>query len=228
VIAAAGLASAASGQSIVTNLPGTFIDISPAGTNQGTDSTAHGDDVYAAIPVNFGNSFVPAGTMQVGSNGILLQTTAAGFTNAALANLSPGVGYYPYWDDLRSDNAGPPPGTIYYANLADRTVIQWNNIGTFAGGTGTGTFEIQIFNGPSGPGGSVAQFLYNDVDFGGTGSFGASATIGIVDTGTGFAQYSFNVANAVVAGTVVSILPAPASLALLGLGGLMAGRRRRA
>jgi hypothetical protein len=179
--------------------------------------------VSASIPIATGNIILPAGNGFVGSNGMLTISSVTTFTNAALSGASV-RGYYPFWDDLRSDNAGPPPGTIYYANLPGVTIVQWNNIGTFAGGTGTGTFQIQIFDGSSGV---LAQYIYPDVDFGGTGSFAASATIGAVaDVANGFAQWSFNTAS-IQNGSVLTILPAPGSLALLGLGGLLAGRRRR-
>jgi hypothetical protein len=189
VAAAAGFSFAGSSMAaitIVNNIPGTFIDISPAGNGLGIDSGVHGDDLSGSIPINTGNIIMPAGN--------------------------------------NYDNVGPPPGTIYYANMPGVTIVQWNNIGTFAGGTGTGTFQIQIFDGSSG---ILAQYIYPDVDFGGTGSFAASATIGAVaDVANGFAQWSFNTAS-IQNGSVLTILPAPGSLALLGLGGLLASRRRR-
>lgn len=221
VIGVAGMSQGA--LVIVNNLPGTFIDISPAGSGIGIDSGVHGDDLSGSIPCATGNVILPAGNNFVGSNGMLTTTAFTTFTNAALSALSV-RGYYPFWDDLRSDNAGPPPGTIYYANLPGVTVVQWNNIGTFSGGAGTGTFEIQIFDGSSG---ILAQYLYRDVDFGGATNFGASATIGAVDGPVeGFAQWSFNVAS-IQNGSILTIVPGPSSLALLGLGGLLAGRRRR-
>jgi hypothetical protein len=231
LIAMAGLAAATPSQaqiSIVNNIPGTFIDISPAGNGLGIDSGVHADDAAAAIPVNIGNIILPAGNMFVGSNG--MGATATGITTFSNATLTAASvrGYYPYWDDLRTDNTtSTPPGTIYYANLPGVTVIQWNNVVQFGNPApgNEGTFELQIFDGSSG---ILAQMFYPDVTFGTAGlNNGSSATIGAVaDAANGFALWSFNTAS-IQDGSVLTIVPAPASLALLGLGGLIAGRRRR-
>jgi MYXO-CTERM domain-containing protein len=222
ILAAAGVALAATAANaqyaIVNSMPGAFIDIS--GT--GTDLNLNADDSTVAFNSTIGNAILAAGALRVSSNG----NVQAGTTNSAFSNVAlPAAGFtnamFPYWDDMRTDNTG---GDVFAQNLADRTIIQWNNIGTFAGGSGTGTFQVQIFNGSSG---ILAQFIYVDVEFGGAADFGGSATIG-VQTPAAFAQWSFNQPDAVRNGTILTVTPAPSALALLGLGGLVASRRRRA
>lgn len=213
VFALAGLASAASAQlSAVNNIAGTWIDIAQAANDTGL----HADDQSVAFNASFGNAVLAAGTINISSNGTACNPAVNSFGNSALP-VAGTAGYYPYWDDLYNVTIG----NIYAANLGDRTVIEWFNVQQFPG-VNNATFELQIFNGGTGPGGALAQFLYQSIS--GFGN-GASATIG-AQNATSFAQWSFNTAS-IQDGSVISIVPAPASLALLGLGGLVAGRRRR-
>jgi hypothetical protein len=114
--------------------------------------------------------------------------------------------------------------------MGDRFIIQWNNVTSFTTpvpAENRGTFQVQIFD-AAGP--ALAQFLYLDVDWGNGTSGGLGATIGAVGAGAtprAFAQFSHNTAT-IQPGVVVSIVPAPGAIALLGLGGLVATRRRRA
>jgi hypothetical protein len=216
MLAAAG---AAHGQySIVSNIPGTFMDISGTGTPLNLS-----DDGSANITTSL------LGVLRVGNNGgISRNTTAAlGFTNAAL----PQVGtfftsgaFLPAWDDMYGGTTAL--GNVYWQELSDRVVVQWTR-NHFDFRTDTITFQAQLF-GATGPG--LAQYLYQDMIFAGdTGARdnGASATIGYQHDAASFAQWSFNTAS-VQNGMVLTVIPAPASVALLGLGGLVAARRRRA
>jgi hypothetical protein len=218
-IIAAATTSAAVGQIVINNsTPGAFIDIAVPANNLNIE----GDDVSGTFLATHGNIILPAGNIFPSSNGTLTSPAQNGFTNAAITGTS-NNGYYPFWDDMRTDlNADG----IYGVNLVDRTIIQWNNMQLFgAPGTDFGTFQIQIFS--SGP--ILAQMIYRDVTWTDlTGHDGGlSATIGAKVDATNFAQWSFNM-QSIQDGTILTIVPAPASLALLGLGGLIAGRRRRA
>jgi hypothetical protein len=203
--------------SIVDNLPGAFIDISGTGTNLAVE----GDDINGTFAATHGNSILPVGNLLPSTNGTVTSPATNGFTNGTLSGTS-NAGYYPLWDDFRTDSGG---GDIFAQNLADRTIIQWNNLRTFdAPGTDLGTWQLQIFS--SGP--ILAQYLYSDVGFGNANSNGGSATIGAVQTGTSprqFAQWSFNVAS-IQSGSILSVIPEPASAMLLALGGLALLRRR--
>lgn len=227
VLAAVGTALAASAAqaqlSIVSNLPGSFMDISGTGTNLNIE----GDDVSGTFAATHGNIVLPVGNILPSTNGTVTSPAQNGFTNQTLSGTS-SAGYYPFWDDMRTDFGG---GDIFAQNFADRTIVQWNNMILFGATnppTDFGTFQLQIFS--SGP--VLAQFIYQDVVFGATPpghDNGASATIGAVQSGTAprfFALHSFNVAS-IQNGSVLSVIPAPGAAALLGLGGLVAARRRR-
>lgn len=219
LLAAVGLgiaASAASAQiSIVNSIPGAFIDISGTGTNLGLE----GDDSATSFTAAHGNIVLPSGTVFVSTNGLVTNVANTGFTNTAMP-LGTGFGYAPLWDDFRTDSGG---GDIFVQNFADRTIIQFNNLRTFATpGTDLGTWQIQIFS--SGP--VLAQYIYQDVTFGNASDNGGSGTIGAEAADGSFAQWSFNTAS-IQAGTVLSVVPTPGAAAMLGLGGLVALRRRR-
>lgn len=219
VLSVLGLAaSAANAQlSIVNNLPGAFIDISGTGTNLNVE----GDDTGTLFAATHGNSIHPAGNLFVQTNGTATNSAFTSFSNSALPFAGAVYGYAPFWDDFRTDLGG---GDIFAQNLADRTIIQWNNVRTFAGpGTDFGTFQLQIFS--AGP--VLAQFAYQDVIFGNASDNGGSATIGVEALNGSVAQWSLNTPGAVTAGTVLSVIPTPGAAALLGLGGLAAIRRRR-
>lgn len=204
-----------------------FIDISAI---PGANTGLHADDASVAFNALNGNCILPAGTINISSNGTIAVPAQNTFTNAVLS-LTSNQGYYPFWDDLRTDNA---TGNVFAANVGTTTIIQWDQVGTFAGGTGTGTFEVQILNNPSGSG-LQAIYTYVDTDFGGTpgSNFGASATIGARagnPSSEGFVQNSFNAVNSAPSQTSLGVfcsVPTPGAAGLLGLGGLVALRRRR-
>lgn len=237
LLAVVGLAMATTGAnaqlSIVNNLPGTFMDISGTGTF--IDST---DDSEHTITSTVGNNAFPAGMVRIGNNGAVASMVSTGdisFVNNAI----PAVGHpsgvpatawdimYPFWDDLIPTTAAN--SGIYHQEMDGNLIIQWNEQDHFgAPGTGTVTFQLKIFG--SGP--VLAQFIYQDAEFaaGALQNNGGSATIGfstLASTGNNNVQWSFNTMS-ISSGTVLSLVPAPGSAALLGLGGLLAARRRRA
>jgi len=225
-LAGLALASAASAQlSIVNNIAGSFVDISGTGTSLGLN----GDDATAAlaIPVGFGNAVLSDGAGVVSTNGRYnVAPGDASFTNTIIAAGSAAQGYYPYWDDLRTDAVG---SNIYSQIVGDAFIVQWD--ATFFSGGAPIRMQLQIFNaaGQAAHGGALAQYLYQPIP--GVVSYdGGSATIGAMDDQGNIAQWSFNTPGAVTPGqTVLSIVqvPAPGAAAMLGFGGLLAARRRR-
>ncbi len=142
-------------------------------------------------------------------------------------------------------------------DLADDTlVVTWDGVGVFPSNNAEfNTFQVAIsgirnaFGGPNGLGGLNAAFSFGDMNWSvGTASGGAAATVGI-NEGTGALRFDqigrfdhhgtdYN-GNVTPSGTDYldgrdyffdacnGIVPAPGALGLLGLGGLVAGRRRR-
>jgi hypothetical protein len=225
---------------ILTNLGGTFTDISGSGTALNpTDDSEHN------ISTTVGNAIFAAGNVRVGNNGGMgfgITNGDLGFLNVAIpANGGIGAGetgvfanstpahpqvLLPYWDDLLPG----PTGNIFWQEAMGTLIVQWNSEGHFLGGGATATFQIKIFS--AGP--VFAQFLYNDIN-GLNFLGGQSATIGYMDGAVGGPnagnniQYSFNTANAVTNGTVLSIVPEPGTFVAIGIGlaGLALARRRR-
>jgi len=201
---------------IVDDLPGAFIDISV-----GSTALNLGDDDEILISGSgIGNSVFPTNFVAVGNNGGL------GFRNSSLTDLSPlnaaipsgsafvgGQALLAFWDDIDDKN-----GDVYSMQLTDRLIVQWD--GRNIDGTGdTVTFQIQIFEQSAvGSDNIVAQFLYADIEQTRPAG-GVSTTIGYQDGGVGLGdfQWSFDTANAVADGTVLSVVltPEPSSLLML-------------
>ena len=220
--AAMCFAGAANAQlSWVTNVSGTWIDISTTGTALNLS-----DDGEVNIASTVSNAVFGAGA-RVGSNGAVRFAGGGlnlGFTNGTIPSTnmvggdqSPAV----FWDDINTSSG--TNGQIYWEDVGNTLVVQWEMAGFF-GSQDTATFQMQIHG--SGP--TLAQFLYRDVTSARANS-GGSATIGYQDGGVGFGdlQFSFNTAGAVSNGMILSLVPAPGAAVLLGLGGLVATRRRR-
>jgi hypothetical protein len=245
ILAVAGLAGIASAQiSIVNNLPGSFTNIAGAA---GATFIASADDSGHNIVTTVGNVAFPAGNVRISNNGNahsfgpgLHSTTGTAWTNAAIPagaghagafGLTPVGVMMPWWDDL-FPVAGGSSG-IWWQESGNTLTIQWHDQDAFgAVGTGTVRFQMKLFNTGSN-GATLAQFIYDDAEFavGSTQNNGGSGTIGYstaspAGAGLNNAQWSFNT-QSIQTGSVLTIIPAPGALALLGLGGLVAGRRNR-
>jgi MYXO-CTERM domain-containing protein len=241
---------------IFNSVPGTWTDITGTGTNLnlGDNGVA---DVTATIGNRVfrpGNLRIwTDGALAWGTptpNG----PTLAGFTNQTIPEpfgtppaLSAGYTYLlPYWDDL--DNNGrlgeptPVNSDVYWQESGDTLIVQWNNLARFVDGMPTAdraSFQVQIFRDDTNNH-IYMQTLYDPNAAPGEGilgpSFmgGASATVGYVSPGPGInngenSLWGFNgEPNGLMNGTVLTMTPAPGGVALLGLGALLAGRRRRA
>ena len=132
----------------------------------------------------------------------------------------------------KSDPARPwppvemSPKYVKTLALAYKTWLQWDGK-QFTDSTDTVTFQLQIFEGVRGGNPIYAQMIYADVEQP-RADGGGSATIGYQDGGAGFnsVQWSFNLSGAVSNGTVLSLIPEPASLALIAIGAWVSHRRR--
>jgi hypothetical protein len=230
LLAVGGLAASANAQlMIVNNVPGTYRELvgDPAATYFDL-----GDDNSTNISSTVGNAVLPAGTHRLNNNGGIAWNNLGntGFTNAGLpsAGLAGGnQGLAVYWDDLYTFSGTQGGQGVYVLEDAGVLYVTWN-VGHIQEVNSNARIQLQVFS--SGP--NIAQFFYHSgMDFNNSPAFGngASATIGYQNGPAGFntVQYSFNTAGAVTDGTVLTLIPAPSSLALLGLGGLLAARRRR-
>ncbi len=208
---------------IVDTEPGTFIDISDSGISLGIS----GND-EAIINTTISNTVFPGGDVVVGNNGGL------GFGDLTDPNLPPlneeipsaaafggGQALFGFWDDI--DNTY---GDVFYEVRTDRLIVQWDGK-QFTDSTDTLTFQIQIFDDVRGGNPIYAQIIYTDIEQP-RADGGGSATIGNQDGGAGFndVQWSFNTSGAVSNGMVLSLIPEPASLALIVIGGSALFRRR--
>lgn len=118
------LLPAAAQLTLVSNLPGTYVDISTSGT-----PLSLADDGETTIITTIGNALLPAGDVRVGSNGgARFRGTGQNlaYANAAL----PAFGAFsfesqallPFWDDLNSGSGSL--GEIYWQQLPGMLVIQ--------------------------------------------------------------------------------------------------------
>ena len=212
-----GTAAIANAQvTAVTNIAGTFIDISSTGTSLGASNQ---DDAAFSISATHGNRILAAGNIFASTNGLVSSAASTAFTNNPVASTANGT-YCVFWDDLIFRG----PGDMYVQNLADRTIIQWNAVQHFSSSPSTATFQLQIFD-EGGP--VLAQMLYSDIDFGDSSSFGASATIGAHLADNSVTEFSMNNAS-IQDGSVVSfVVPAPGAAAAMGLSAVAGLRRRR-
>jgi hypothetical protein len=241
VVVALAAGSAASAQFVTaTNTkPGQFIDISTFGTRlELTD-----DGVSQPIPYNRPNRVIRSGPMRIGNNGgvgfnveqFREDSTDLPPDNEALPSAiayGGGQALLPFWDDPGADVGG-----VFYTQLADRVVIQWdrNFNAAFRGGTerpNFGSWQLQLIDAGAAVDAPFAQFVYRDIEDS-PALGGAIATIGYQDGGVGFntVQWSFNQAGAVSNGTVLSFelsnIPSPGALGLCAAGLLLGARRRR-
>jgi hypothetical protein len=213
------LATLASGQSFSNVYPGTFVDLSPAGTN-GTAITPTDDSTHTIV-TTVGNGLFPAGSVTIGNNGVLSAAGAAAgpFTNADILTTGVPSGLtatangiiLPFWDDLYP--AAGNPTQIYWQEIGGVLYVEWSKENHFSSAN-VGediTFEVQIYSNPA-AGTPWIQILYPDATFGGTmaaNDNGLSATVGWVKAANTIGQntkWSFNTA-AVPNGLVLSIFP---------------------
>jgi hypothetical protein len=197
------LAPLASAQlTIVSNLPGTFVDISATGT-----PLSLADDGEVDIVTTIGNALLPAGTARVGSNGAVRfqgGSLELGFTNGALPNANvfgSEQSLVPFWDDINTQSGAV--GEIYWQETMGMLIVQWHDVEFYnSPGQGTARFQLQV---PA-TGSTWARFVYADIQQPRPNG-GGSATIGYQAGGFGNdVQHSFDTAGAVSDNTVLSLV----------------------
>jgi hypothetical protein len=228
------LTAVAGAQHFVTDIPGTFVDLSTTGTSTLIATT---DDSGHSFVSTVGNAMFPAGNLRLGNNGALVNTGATvttgtpSLTNATIASgtntVPTGLGttasivaaLCPFWDDLDTLTAG---GTeVRWEEIGGNLYVMWKNESHYPDAAGaTITFEIIVYGGASGACVPYVQFIYVDSAFGAPHTAfdnGASATIGYVAAAAlgGVLKnslWSFNqpVAQiAVTSGMVLSLVEGP-------------------
>jgi subtilisin-like proprotein convertase family protein len=201
--AGAAVSSSAMGQyQIVSNVPGTYLDITATGAYYNL-----GDDGTTDITSSIGNGLFPAGPVRISNNGAVAwgNTGFIPFTNAAIPSAGlagGGMAIAPYWDDLYTWPNVPGQG-VYVQESSGTLYITWN-VGHILVTDSSGIVQLQVPS--SGP--ALAQFIYQNVSSYGTNqNNGASATVGFQTSASAGVQYSFNAAGAVQNGMVLSIVP---------------------
>lgn len=187
---------------IVDHLPGKFIDIAETG---GTPLHL-GDDEEVEIGTLPGNIVFLTGTVVVGNNGgigFCPPDNDLAAVNQAIPSddaFGGGQGVLLFWDDIDDKE-----GDVYFLLEEDRLIVQWSDR-NLAGTSDTVDFQVQIFFG-AGPEDIIAQYLFADIEQPRAGG-GVSASIGYQDGGAGFGdfQWSFDTADSVGNGTVLSLI----------------------
>lgn len=150
-----------------------FIDIASTGTVavlQSVFSFPPKDEGLALVNLPFEIKFYghTYNQLQISSNGFV--TFDVNFTDFTWANqyfpdpANPNLVVAPFWDDLD----GTAAGEIYYQQMGDRFVIQWNNWDYWGGADPTMTFQLILFQNAS-----KMLFVYENV------TDNSGATVGI-------------------------------------------------
>lgn len=175
--------------------------------SSGTDYfSAYADDGNATQPspfaVKFFNVDYSAGiSFHACTNGwVSFSSNSTIYSNTALPNSGePYTSICLYWDDLVYRDSVSPHSHIYnYVTGSSPNqiwVISYVDIYGLAMSTDPGSFQVQIFEEPSGsPYNNTIEFHYLDTNFEGTGmDSGISATVGMQDEdGLSGIQYSYN------------------------------------
>lgn len=210
------------------DVAGSFIDISGSGNflNLSDDGETTRFSSFLGRDIRIGNN----GGIALSSSGNLSwRNRDLPSNNAFGRNVE---AFLPYWDDLDSESGG-----VYWQDLGDRLVVQWDDLNHYPGtfvNSGI-TFQAQVFksSADAGAGDVLAQFIYTDTNFAASQSFwdnGASATVGYQNSSTSLV-WSFNQA-VITNGSVITIqavVPEPSSLVMMMIAGtpLLFHRRRK-
>jgi hypothetical protein len=158
-----------------------------------TDGTALdlADDGEANVTLPFSFNFYGALStdLRVGNNGGALFGVTTGDLSVANADLGTTTAsnlIVPFWDDIDSDT-----GNVYYKTVGTAPhrlfVVEWYNRPHFSN-VGSATFELILYESTNN-----IKFQYQDVVFDNASyDYGASATVGIRQTGNNYLQYSYN------------------------------------
>ena len=158
-----------------------------------TDGTPLGlaDDGEANVTLPFPFNFYGTSStdLRVGNNGGVLFGVTTGDLwagNDPLGSTDVNNVIAAFWDDIDSET-----GDVYYKTVGNpgsrQFIVEWYNRPHFSN-TGAGTFQMILYEGTNN-----IKFQYLDLDFGDADyNYGASATVGIRQSGTNYLQYSYN------------------------------------
>ena len=159
-----------------------FEDISSFGIT----GLVNGDDRYFTITTDALSGFEfefygrDQGDFHVSSNGLI--TFGSGYTAWYNSNLtsSPTLSaIVPFWDDLVVDGSGSVLWCLRGTGDNQRLIIQWDDVRFYGhGSSGRVTFQTILYEADN-----SIRFNYLDLDAGSHHSEGASASVGIKDTG---------------------------------------------
>jgi len=190
----------------------------------GTQQTAFGEAIYPTVGW-FGRA--PGSFAEGGSIGVLGPNSIAPGTLVQTSGDAGSDGSYRFAAGLDPLYAVTPDGkTLFNANGQVGTgLIQGGQAPTVVGGENQNTDNrVEVFRGQVSfayTEGDISEFVAllgeADIDFTGGASFYIDDTLNV---GTGLPSMS-NI------GGLITVVPAPSAVAMLGLGGLVAGRRRR-
>ncbi len=149
------------------------------------------DDGEANVTLPFAFTFygVSSTAIRVGNNGGILFNATTGdvpLTNSDLGSTTVNNLIVPFWDDIDSDT-----GNVYYKVVGTAPyrifVIEWYDRPHYSN-IGDATFELLLYESTNN-----IKFQYQDVVFGNASyDYGASATVGIRQSGSNYLQYSYN------------------------------------
>ncbi|GAB3094068.1 hypothetical protein GCM10027159_10520 [Lysobacter terrae] len=157
--------------------------VTPAISHAGIDTGLFGDDRAAGpFPVGFSFNYYGQTFTQfyVTTNGLV---QFSGPTTAYSNSCLPAYGntLYVFWDDLRTDVAGQPTGTIKYQTIGEapnrKLIVQWTNQYFYGENLPMGTFEAILSEGSD-------EIKYQYRNLIGARSLGNSATIGLQGAST--------------------------------------------
>jgi Subtilase family/Carboxypeptidase regulatory-like domain len=150
-----------------------------------------GDDGEANVTLPFSFNFygTDSTAIRVGNNGGLLFGVTVGdlaVTNENLGTTTTNNLIVPFWDDIDSDT-----GDVYYKTVGTapyrQFIVEWFNRPHYSN-IGNATFELILYETTNN-----IKYQYQDVVFGNVSyDNGASATVGIRQTGSNYLQYSYN------------------------------------
>jgi hypothetical protein len=152
---------------------GTLVNLLPTGIFDPKDEGMA--TINMPFSVNFyGNSY---NTLQVNSNGAVMFDMS--FFNDMYSNVGipsidpPQLLVCPFWDDLD----GSAGGDIYYQQIGNQFIIQWNNWGHYPSGTENMIFQVVFFQNSS-----TIWFVYENITDQGDATFGienGDGTVGL-------------------------------------------------
>ncbi len=152
----------------------------------GNVGLSYGDDKYFRIASSslpdFDFDFYgrDQGDLYVTSNGLVtFGTTYTHWINSNLTISPTQAAIVPFWDDLVVDGGGSIVWAMRGSGDQQRLIVQWNAVRFYGSSSDTVTFQAVLYEADN-----SIRFNYADLDVGNHHSGGASASVGIRDTGT--------------------------------------------